>query len=272
MEDGFFLTPLGRGLVNANIHPFCFFWKSEQWRLQRLQSLGPESEGISLVVPNVSTIQTTAKLLFGSNLLNPYVFHIFFEVGDCKHKLGSKQSKRHNTQSSFFCLMRYQFLVWTASLGTYIVPIGLMHFFVNFIWMRKPFLDSYFLGIVMGWLNIHIIIPKVAESKIFPKNIFQVASGWVGRFLGCSCCVIILLFLAMNLIVSFDFSVTPNQTERNRSLYVAYRAKKQWPGPPNNFNEVHLSTTCWGCCSYERSGDDDDDDDDDGIVPAPTPE
>ena len=52
---------------------------------------------------------------------------------------------------------------------------------------------------------------------------------------------IILLFLAMNLIVSFDVSVRTNQTERNRSLYVAYRRNKKNSDPnPDNFNEGSL--------------------------------
>ena len=183
----FVITLLGRGLVNANIHPWVFL-KSEAMTTPKASKFGTWKRGNFSCGSKVSTIQTIAKLLFGSNLLNPYVFHIFFEVGDCKHKLGFETIQTPQHPKFIFCLMRYQFLVWTASLGTYIVPIGLMHFFVNFIWMRKPFLDSYFLGIVMGWLNIHIIIPKVAESKIFLK-ISSGCSGWVGRFLGCSCCV-----------------------------------------------------------------------------------
>lgn len=186
MEDAFFDTPWER--LSQCIHPFCFFLGARQWRLQRLQSLGPESEGISLVVPKFPPYKPLPSCcsvqIYWTHMCSTY----FLKLGIVSISWVSKQSKRHNTQSSFFVWWGTNFLFerlrWVRTLCQWVWCIS----FVNFIWMRKPFLDSYFLGIVMGWLNIHIIIPKVAESKMFLK-ISSGCSGWVGRFLGCSCCV-----------------------------------------------------------------------------------
>ena len=114
MEDGFFRynTPFRRGLVNANIHPFGFFWvrsarhdDSKGFKVWDLKAreflLWFQSFHHNKPLPSCCSVQ-----IYWTHMCSTY----FLKLGIVSISWVSKQSKRHNTQSSFFVWWGTNFL------------------------------------------------------------------------------------------------------------------------------------------------------------------